>query len=779
MSRRAPRPPRPAPPAPAAAPAPLHRHADPGRPPIGRVAEVRRRLPAQQSRPLLVSLYAAIACEGGVLGPSERRRLGRALLRGVPAAVAAALAGALATGLFADPSRLRAQAAALAALSLALGAVLWRQARRDGARAAGLRHELELGALLLIAAHAVAQASEGLDGAAGAPLQPLVYLVLAFLVASSSRPASLAAVALALGLEAAVWWGRGGGRAALVAALAHAAFLALFAVLYRGVLAGRVAAARRAEEAAVARRRRELDERAREFRLLAPEGGEAAEARWAEGAVVELEAAVRGVVEVGEQALRSHTFAVFLLSDDDRELRLRECRSASDRVAREPIPAGEGPLGAAVKGRTAVRLAGGVKEPGYYLDGTRPGALLAVPIVERRGDLVRGVLVADRFGDEPFGDADEQLLARLATELVRAVQAERLMGDLRRTRDESERFYQAIERLNRTAKPREVFDALLELAGEMMPLDFGAVTLCEESGGKRAHRVVRARAGEEARALSQLEGLCFEDNPGLVSGAVRLSSSLPGKELKAAEAMVFDEGTRLKGLASLKVIPLKTGGEVLGTLVVGSRRRAALDPVTLRQLEVVSIQAAESVLRARLFEQTERLATTDGLTGLMNHRTFQSRFDEALGLSARYGKKLSFILCDVDHFKKVNDTYGHPAGDVVLRGVARILSREARSTDVVARYGGEEFAIVMPETDQAGAVAIAERIREKVQGASFETEQGSLRVTLSLGVATCPDDGTVKAQLVELADGGLYCAKRNGRNQVVTAEAVRAARRAG
>ncbi len=772
MSRPAPTPSRAAAPPDAAS---RRDSADGARPRIGRVAEVRRRLPARRPRPLLISIYAAVASDGGILGPGERRRLGRFLLRSTPAAVAGAVAAGLAMGLFSDPWLVRWQAAALALLAATLGAVLWRHAHRGGGFP--LREQLELGALLLVAAHAVSQASEGLAGP-GAPLQPGVYLVMAFLAAYLGRGASLAMAGIAVGLEVAVWYGRGSGHGALLALVARCGFVLLFVALYRVVLATRVAAGRRAEEAAVARRRRELDERAREFRLLSPEGGEHDESRWAEGAVVELEAAVRGVVEVAEQALRSHTCAVFLLSDDDRELRLRECRSASDRVERDAIAAGEGPLGAAVKGRTAVRLAGGVKAAGYYADGTRPGALLAVPIVDRRGDHVRGVLVADRLEDEPFGDADEQLLSRLAAELVRAVQSERLMADLRRTRDESERFYQAIERLNRTAKPREVFDALLELAEGLVAVDFGAVTLCEEEGGRRLHRVVRARGAEGARGLAGLEGLVFEDNPGLVSSAVRLASSLPGKELKVSEAMVFDPATRLKGLATLKVVPLRTGGEVLGTLVVGSRRRAPLDAGALRQLEVVALQAAESVLRARLFEQAERLATTDGLTGLLNHRTFQSRLDEALGLALRYGKKLSFLLCDVDHFKKVNDTHGHPAGDVVLRGVARILAREARSTDVVARYGGEEFALVMPETDAAGALVIAERIREKVEGASFETEQGALRVTLSLGIATCPDDGTAKARLVELADGGLYFAKRNGRNQVVTAEAVRAAKRA-
>ncbi len=272
--------------------------------------------------------------------------------------------------------------------------------------------------------------------------------------------------------------------------------------------------------------------------------------------------------------------------------------------------------------------------------------------------------------------------------------------------------------------------------------------------------------GEEARDGARLDGLEFSDETGLVASAVRLASSLPGKDIDLSRAPVFDAATRLKGLASLKVIPLRTAQNVLGTLVLGARRPDAYDGEAVRQLEVVAMQAAESIYRARLFEQTERLATTDGLTGLTNHRTFQVRLDEHLAQSQRYGKKLSLILCDIDHFKSVNDTYGHPVGDVVLKGVARTLLKEARATDVVARYGGEEFAVVMPETDAAGALVIAERIRERVKALSFDAGQGKLKVTISLGVATVPDDAARKPELVERADGCLYHAKRHGPGSV-------------
>jgi len=753
----------------------------PPRAAVGAPRTVRDRLARQRRRPLLVRLYAALFSELGIAGPPARRRGLRLVARSLPAAVAAAIGALVVLRAFEAEALGWRQGAALAVLAGAMAAVLGRRVSRAAAgRPAARREQLELGALFVLAAYAVVQAAGA--GAPESPLQAVVYLVMAFLVAFLERAVGLALVALAVGLEFAQWRTRGARPLDLPGPLAHAGFIALFALLYHAVLAARIAAARRAEESAVARRLREIEQRAREFRLLSPGAADAGDAgherRWTEAAVIEIEAAVRGALEIAEVALRSHTCGVFLLSDDDARLVLRDCRSRSDAVVREPLPAGEGALGGAVRRRAPVRLHGDLKAVSYYADGLRPGALLAVPLLDRRGGHVRGVVVADRLEPVPFTDEDERLLATISAEILRAVASERLMADMKRTRDEKDRFYAAIERLNRTTKPREVFDATLEVARDMAPVEFGAVTLVEAVDGKRTHRVARAAGAEDARGPAQLEGLEFPDNAGLVSSVVRLGSSLPGKEVDLARTMVFDPATRLRGIASIKVVPLKSGEDVLGTLVLGARRPGAFAGDAVRRLEVVAMQAAESLQRSRLFEQTERLATTDGLTGLLNHRTFQARLDEHLAQAQRYGKKVSLILCDIDHFKSVNDTHGHPVGDQVLRGVARALTQSARQTDVVARHGGEEFAVVMPETETPGALVIAERIRERIAKTTFETEQGPLRVTMSLGVATFPEDGARKAELVERADGCLYHAKRHGRDRSVSAASLKAPRRA-
>ncbi|HEY6101431.1 MAG TPA: sensor domain-containing diguanylate cyclase [Anaeromyxobacter sp.] len=754
--------------------------ASPERGPIGATPSVRSRLALQRPRPVLVRIYAALLGEAGLLGRSARRRLFGLAARSLPAAISVSAGALVALRAFEARTPGWAQAAAMAGLAAALAGTVWRRVARAAAgRRATYREQLEIGALMVVASYATAQTAAA--GEAESPFQALVYLVMAFLVAFLSRGVGFALVLLAIVLEALLWAGRGARPWDLPTAIVHSGFVALFAVLYHAVLGSQIAAGRRAEADAVARRMREIASRAEELRLLSP-GADASgdaverERRWTEAAVVEVEAAVRGALEVAGLALRSHTCAVFMLSSDDKELRLRECRSASEAVAQGPLPAGEGALGGAVRRRAPVRLHGDVKAVSYYADGTRPRALLAVPLVDRRGGHVRGVVVADRLEPVPFDDDEERLLVTLSSEILRAADAERLMIDMKRARDEKERFYDAIERLNRTTKPLEVFDATLEAARGMVPLDFGAVTLVEEASGKTRHRIARVLGAE--RATEKLEGLEFGDDTGLVASAVRLGASLPGTEIDVSKAPVFDRATRLKGLGSLKVIPLRTAQKVLGTVVLGSARPGAYGADAVRQLEVVAMQAADSIYRARLFEQTERLATTDGLTGLTNHRTFQGRLDEHLAQARRYGKKLSLILCDIDHFKSVNDLHGHPAGDLVLKGVARTLAKEARATDVVARYGGEEFAVVMPETDADGALVIAERIRDRVGKLVFDSDRGRLQITLSLGIATFPEDGAQKAELVERADGCLYHAKRSGRNRSVAAASLRAPARA-
>jgi diguanylate cyclase (GGDEF)-like protein len=172
------------------------------------------------------------------------------------------------------------------------------------------------------------------------------------------------------------------------------------------------------------------------------------------------------------------------------------------------------------------------------------------------------------------------------------------------------------------------------------------------------------------------------------------------------------------------------------------------------------------VQNARLFAETVRLARTDSLTGIANrHHLFEVGAQE-LSRARRFGHRLSALMLDIDHFKAVNDMYGHASGDEVLRGVARACLDVTRDIDIVARYGGEEFVILLPETDMAGAYLVGERLREHVEQTVTETERGAVGVTISVGIAILEPESNELASLLSLADKALYEAKQAGRNRI-------------
>jgi diguanylate cyclase (GGDEF)-like protein len=667
------------------------------------------------------------------------------------------------------------EAAAVVGLLLGIATSALRLLRRGSLGAPRLlRDQMGLGACLVGSAYV-------LIAIGGALAFPIIYLLIAFLVSFLPPLAGLALLGTALAFDSAIAFGRQSWSPAVVAA--HATFLVLFAALYHLVLSARLAAARKAEREAVKNRIKEAEERARTFRLVSA-GSEVEPAgedqeKWLLASVKEIEGAVGAALEIAQAALRTHTCAAFLLTPDDRFLRLYDCRSRSERVQREKFPAGEGILGGVLKRSVPVRMnaSTGLRGVNFY-DSTAIAvrALLAVPIVEASG-IVRGVLVGDRIEDEPFTESDELLLTTISGEVLRAIEIERVMGYIRRARDEKARFFLAIEELNRAGNPEQVFEAVLQSARLLAGLDFSAVTLVSDQGGKRIHRIARV-AGASAHGKA-LEGRAFADNNGLVATVVRYGAPLPGRQIDSLDRqIIFDSQIQVRGLAALKVFPLIAADRVLGTLVVGSRSKSTLDQEALRMIEVIAIQAAQAVLRAQLFEQMEKMAITDGLTGLLNRRAFQTRADQALAQARRYKHKCSFIIADIDHFKAVNDTYGHAIGDLVLKEVARIIKDKARDTDTVARFGGEEFAVAMPETDLQGAEVIAERIRGAVMQAVFHSELGPLKLTVSLGIATYPDHGEQTEVVVDLADQCLYHAKRHGRNQCVSVAQMRATQRA-
>ncbi len=217
------------------------------------------------------------------------------------------------------------------------------------------------------------------------------------------------------------------------------------------------------------------------------------------------------------------------------------------------------------------------------------------------------------------------------------------------------------------------------------------------------------------------------------------------------------------GIRSWLGVPIEIYDEVVGVLSVQSRERDAFSDDDRRLLEAIGAQAAVAIKNVQHYE----LATVDGLTGLYVRRYFDSRLREEMERSRRFDASFSVILLDIDDFKQLNDTYGHPFGDRVLREIAQVVKRSMRGIDIAARYGGEEFAFVLPRTRMLDAHAVAERIRQDVSDLAVAADDKTLHLTVSLGVASYPESGADDpATLIRRADTALYRAKTAGKNRV-------------
>jgi len=209
-------------------------------------------------------------------------------------------------------------------------------------------------------------------------------------------------------------------------------------------------------------------------------------------------------------------------------------------------------------------------------------------------------------------------------------------------------------------------------------------------------------------------------------------------------------------------------------LAVHMKAPRPLERSEVRVLQTLANQAVIAIENAAAYERTKRLATTDAMTGVANHRELVTYLDHELARAKKTREPVAIIMCDVDHFKAINDTVGHPAGDKVLQHLTRqILLPLVRPKDLVARYGGDEFVLVLRDTDGRAAVGVAERIRRTVSSQAVLLDGKVVsNLSLSLGIAVFPRDGETREALVQAADQALYVAKRTGRNRVIRSDAA-------
>jgi len=303
--------------------------------------------------------------------------------------------------------------------------------------------------------------------------------------------------------------------------------------------------------------------------------------------------------------------------------------------------------------------------------------------------------------------------------------------------------------LGSSLKLQQTLDQIMEIISRALGFGFGLVAVYAEGSGEIEFESCRWRG--DTRAIDRQRSQ--EIVRGLADGGERV---VPLRECVADEA---------DGDEFIYFFPLMDKNRMLGVIAFSATAQVMND--RLPALNVFRNQAAAAIANARLYERAERMAITDGLTGLYNHRYFLELLDREFSSALRRRAPLSLLVLDIDNFKLINDTYGHLAGDQLMREVAHALSAILRRTDVLARFGGDEFVIVLPNTNQAHAVEVAEKVRRRIASRDFRIGAfGKIHTTISVGVAAYPEAAQSRQELVERADRAAYYSKQTGRNRV-------------
>jgi len=361
---------------------------------------------------------------------------------------------------------------------------------------------------------------------------------------------------------------------------------------------------------------------------------------------------------------------------------------------------------------------------------------------------------ATGYVSEFFRHAEEKLLRTLNTLNERTAELEKAHAEL-------ETVYETARSLGEHNEPDRILNELLNISLRILGYQhLGVLIFNQERNGLLL--VARMELGQthlmKPPMLFDLAG---------ISGYVARTGR-PQRLFDISTDDRYQPG--LTGAKSELAVPMISRGRTIGVLNAESVEIGAFSEKDENILAILAGSAAMAYENARLQKQLEDLSTTDELTGVHNYRYFNERFKDEERRARRYDQPLSLIMVDLDSFKVCNDTYGHQAGNLVLRGIARIIKSVVRDTDIVCRYGGEEFIVILPQTLTADALEIGERIRSEVERSDF-AEEGitpSLHVTVSVGLSTYPDNGGTAESLVDLVDRALYQAKGQGKNRVCT-----------
>jgi diguanylate cyclase (GGDEF)-like protein len=420
---------------------------------------------------------------------------------------------------------------------------------------------------------------------------------------------------------------------------------------------------------------------------------------------------------------------------------------------------GQGIVGHVAESRKA-HIAGDVStDPYYFSAAQRSGSAVGVPMLDKR-DLL-GVIYVESATKNALQMDDVQTLQTVANQVATSLQKARLYA---RTQEHL-RVMTTLQSISHAVTSSLDVDEILSSVIQLLKDSFGyayiGVYLLEDD-------VLRLGA-----QLGYPEDMIVREIP--------ITSGVIGRTVRSKETQfvpkVNEDPDFIRASYEVKseiAIPLLKDENVLGVINVESKGDAALGENDINVLKALAGSVAIAIDNARLHAEVKRMALTDVVSGLANRRAFEEVLQAEMVRAKRYNHPISLIILDLDSFKEYNDKWGHPAGDVRLREIADLLRAKVREPDVAARYGGEEFAIILPNTGKSGAIRLAERLRKAAEESAPHRNGDRSPIsgyTISLGVATYPEDATSIEELLLAADNAELTAKRLGKNRIYAANA--------
>ncbi|MCX7727198.1 MAG: diguanylate cyclase, partial [Chitinispirillaceae bacterium] len=414
------------------------------------------------------------------------------------------------------------------------------------------------------------------------------------------------------------------------------------------------------------------------------------------------------------------------------------------------------PLGAGIVGRIGTEkhsfMSGDLRvynaELLYYQKDEQINSILAVPIVSDTNELL-GALVLDSTDKHAFRDEDKEILKRFSKLAAALITTAKMRSKEERNARMFQIFYETSSRFTNAIHQEMVFDILFEMTSMFIPIRRLLVVTIDP---ERNMGIVSFAKGE-IHSFPQLR-FSFPINKGLYSSAYLEKRIIPVydfQELKRNYYRFVPDEPEDPLCRSLMIFPLTDDNEqkCIGLFSIESDIPEVFKGETEQIILTLFTNASVALKRASLYEKMERLATTDGLTGLNNHRHFQEILAFEIERAKRYKHPLSLLIMDIDHFKSFNDTYGHPIGDLVLKEIAKCIRKSKRVNDIAARYGGEEFVVIVPETPIEKAIITGERIRTTIENHIIFVDNLQLRVTVSIGCSSFPQFATSQQALID------------------------------